>query len=713
MSQIKIKNLQQIKSKNFKLTSKNHEIYEYSSSIIDGLCIKDISDKLGIKDIKQGLRKRRLNIFGRKEELKHRLIDFLVEESKYSTKQKRQLKYKNYVVDKNTTSTNESEKSIKNKVPLEDSAQKYAPKPSTEKVLNEISLENLMTLSHAELRHLCKELMQPHIGTKYELASRLIEALWISEIRPPNNKHKQITQLKIMTWDSLLDSMPTEHIINILSSQVGVPKERLIRIGRNKLLYRLKESLKQKVGLIPPSDLKKAIRPFLEILNKWEIDAELKIRVSDPPNNCPEKTYMLKQYLILETIQKVAFHKRKLASEKILKTDQLEVSEVTRDPDFRVGLLFGGVGNERNNSLTSARFLFNCLQTAKGEKSSSILSLENIGSIGGIDVISYYIDNDLFHSLLSRTQLYSSNSLEIDKKIQIHNLKGTNNYHGSKSSSESQKNNISNLIKTIMKNCHVVIPLLNWYGGFGIIQEALEFHEIPFLGSASTALKLAYNPVRVYDKLQELGYPILNKLFVPSEVKIQNIINIYLTQWNKKQKNRMLNSPLLLIEHSQHLTKPQISDNAITAAYNASKIVSKNTNSRISIEPLVTSERVVDISVVVIEGEEGLVALIPSEIDTQSQTDDFEEADAEIGEYYEKLTRGYSKPNLNLLKQKMRIKRIKKKLKTCSVQDYRTKHGFFFNFTSQYYSAHTNGCGKLILRSRVERLCRNSWTGFR
>jgi hypothetical protein len=264
-----------------------------------------------------------------------------------------------------------------------------------------------------------------------------------------------------------------------------------------------------------------------------------------------------------------------------------------------------------------------------------------------------------------------------------------------------------------MKNCHVVIPLLNWYGGFGIIQEALEFHEVPFLGSASTALKLAYNPVRVYDKLQELGYPILNKLFVPSEVKTQNTINTYLTQWNKKQKNRMLNSPLLLIEHSQHLTKPQISDNAITAAYNASKIVSKNTNSRISIEPLVISERVVDISVVVIEGEEGLVALIPSEINTQSQTDDFEEADAEIGEYYEKLTRGYSKSNLNLLKQKMRIKRIKKKLKTCSVQDYRTKHGFFFNFTSQYYSAHTKGCGKLILRFRVERLYRNSWMGFR
>jgi hypothetical protein len=148
-----------------------------------------------------------------------------------------------------------------------------------------------MTLSHAELRHLCKELMQPHIGTKYELASRLMEALWISEVQQPNIKHKQITQHKIMTWDSLLNLMSKEYIINLLSSQVGIPKKRLICIGRNKLLYEMNEVLKQKIGLISSTDIKKTIRPFLELLNKWEIDSELKIRirVSDLFNNCLEK----------------------------------------------------------------------------------------------------------------------------------------------------------------------------------------------------------------------------------------------------------------------------------------------------------------------------------------------------------------------------------------------------------------------------------------
>merc|ERR1712066_750786 len=133
-----------------------------------------------------------------------------------------------------------------------------------------------------------------------------------------------------------------------------------------------------------------------------------------------------------------------------------------------------------------------------------------------------------------------------------------------------------------------------------------------------------------YEILDEHGYPTLDTLILTKDTNIEK----HITMWLSSRGEDILNCSLVIktmSRDSNDIWRVNGMDSAVNVVSNA---LVKNINTRISIEPFLSTERKAQISVVVIEGERGPVALVPTEISYVNKVGDLELADMEVETYY-------------------------------------------------------------------------------
>ncbi|ESQ49193.1 hypothetical protein EUTSA_v10020004mg [Eutrema salsugineum] len=142
--------------------------------------------------------------------------------------------------------------------------------------------------------------------------------------------------------------------------------------------------------------------------------------------------------------------------------------------NLRVGLICGGPSAERGISLNSARSVLDHIQG------------------NGISVSCYYIDPDLRAFAISPAQLYSNTPSDFDFKL------------GSLAQGFSS---LSALAEHLVSAVDIVFPVIHGrFGEDGCIQELLESHNIPFVGTGSRECRRAFDKYEASLELKEHGF---------------------------------------------------------------------------------------------------------------------------------------------------------------------------------------------------------------
>merc|ERR1711904_140072 len=104
-----------------------------------------------------------------------------------------------------------------------------------------------MTLSHAELRYLCKELNQSFVGSRSDLAHKLLDTLWKTESDQKFKFTRQLSQNIIdegkTTWKFLLTTMSLESLRTVLQNHLDVSERQLIRLRKERMINLVAEAL--------------------------------------------------------------------------------------------------------------------------------------------------------------------------------------------------------------------------------------------------------------------------------------------------------------------------------------------------------------------------------------------------------------------------------------------------------------------------------------
>jgi len=141
---------------------------------------------------------------------------------------------------------------------------------------------------------------------------------------------------------------------------------------------------------------------------------------------------------------------------------------------LRVGLICGGPSAERGISLNSARSVLDHIQ---GD---------------GINVSCYYIDPDLKAFAISSAQVYSNTPSDFDFKLE---------------SLAQGFSSLSELAEHLVSAVDIVFPVIHGrFGEDGGIQELLESHNIPFVGTGSRECFRAFDKYEASLELKELGF---------------------------------------------------------------------------------------------------------------------------------------------------------------------------------------------------------------
>ncbi len=139
---------------------------------------------------------------------------------------------------------------------------------------------------------------------------------------------------------------------------------------------------------------------------------------------------------------------------------------------FRLALLCGGPSRERGISLNSARSICDHLASA------------------GLEVLPVYFDYQKRAYAISRAQLYSNTPSDFDFKLK------------STATTLSQ----SALVRHL-RSADLIFPAIHGpFGEDGKIQEFLEHHKLPFVGSPAAACKQAFDKYRASEFLEQQGY---------------------------------------------------------------------------------------------------------------------------------------------------------------------------------------------------------------
>lgn len=310
----------------------------------------------------------------------------------------------------------------------------------------------------------------------------------------------------------------------------------------------------------------------------------------------------------------------------------LSLGEALEDADLRVAVVCGGPSEERGISLNSARSVLDHLQSARrGDRHCTPGAQPPLQAIhdgtepplGGIDVVPYYLDQGLRPFVVSHAQLYSNTPSDFDYKLQ-------QQQKGIGGGAEMALGDLDGLIRHVATHADVVIPSIHGrFGEDGGLQELLEKHNLPFVGTGSAAARVAFHKAKCADRMADLGFPILESVALtsgdlPAAEK-------GLRQWLSDREEDPASRRLVVKPASSGSSiGVRMVKGAAEAARVASEILASGQDETVVIEPFVEAPGAVEFSCVVIETDAGPVALLPSEIEVRDQEEDFKLAEMEL-----------------------------------------------------------------------------------
>ncbi|XP_013648121.1 uncharacterized protein LOC106353000 [Brassica napus] len=175
--------------------------------------------------------------------------------------------------------------------------------------------------------------------------------------------------------------------------------------------------------------------------------------------------------MILGMNRRLASRARRTVSKSVLVDGEGEEKGQT---NLRVGLICGGPSAERGISLNSARSVLDHIQG------------------NGISVSCYYIDAHLKSFAISSAQLYSNTPADFDFKLE---------------SLAQGFSSLSDLAEHLVSAVDIVFPVIHGrFGEDGGIQELLESHNIPFVGTGSSECRRAFDKYEASLELKEHGF---------------------------------------------------------------------------------------------------------------------------------------------------------------------------------------------------------------
>jgi len=240
---------------------------------------------------------------------------------------------------------------------------------------------------------------------------------------------------------------------------------------------------------------------------------------------------------------------------------------------FKIALLTGGPSLERGISLNSARSVLDHLSSEK------------------VEIVPIYFDYRKKAYKISSSQLYSNTPSDFDFKLSEH----------------ATPLNQTSLIK-LLKSADIVFPAMHGpFGEDGQIQNFLEKHNIPFVGSGSRACKMAFDKYEANKHIAEKGFhtmpSVLLKIYSKDNKKI--IDNFF-------KKNKIKRAIIKPATGGSSIGVFSVNSPA-EALLKANLLFSKRMDTRVVLEPFAKGK---EFTVIVLENKLGLpVALIPSEIE--------------------------------------------------------------------------------------------------
>ncbi|XP_013629915.1 PREDICTED: uncharacterized protein LOC106335833 isoform X4 [Brassica oleracea var. oleracea] len=175
--------------------------------------------------------------------------------------------------------------------------------------------------------------------------------------------------------------------------------------------------------------------------------------------------------MILGMNRRLASRAKRTVSKSVLVDGEGEEKGQT---NLRVGLICGGPSAERGISLNSARSVLDHIQG------------------NGISVSCYYIDAHLKSFAISSAQLYSNTPADFDFKLE---------------SLAQGFSSLSDLAEHLVSAVDIVFPVIHGrFGEDGGIQELLESHNIPFVGTGSSECRRAFDKYEASLELKEHGF---------------------------------------------------------------------------------------------------------------------------------------------------------------------------------------------------------------
>ncbi len=300
-----------------------------------------------------------------------------------------------------------------------------------------------------------------------------------------------------------------------------------------------------------------------------EISADLQKKIKDYSikNDLSIKDFITS--LVEEKIQK----KYNITESSIDSSIFFKEDKEKDDAKFKIAILCGGPSAERGISLNSARSVLDHLKNDY------------------IDVIPFFIDQNLNPYLISQSQLYSNTPSDFDFK-----LKQT-------SRPLTEWEFIDELKKT-----DIVFPIIHGkYGEDGEIQAILEQNNIPYVGTSSSACRRAFNKQKSAEIMSENGFYVF-----PS---------IVIREMNDNAEER-INRFFDLNKLKKAIVKPVVGGSSIGVhcVYSAHEAIEKTKLlfaqgiSPVIVEPFCAGR---EFTIIVLQNHETQkpVALIPSEIE--------------------------------------------------------------------------------------------------
>lgn len=242
---------------------------------------------------------------------------------------------------------------------------------------------------------------------------------------------------------------------------------------------------------------------------------------------------------------------------------------------LNVALLCGGPSLERGISLNSARSVLDHLQ---GES---------------IAIKTIYFNQKKEAFILSPAQLYSNTPADFDFKLN----------KVAQSMSDSQ-------LAAELKKVDIVFPVIHGaFGEDGVIQKWLEDRNIPYVGSSSSACKLAFDKYRANEFIKQYGF-----FAAPS---------CLLKIFNKEENRQIVASFFKENNLKRAIVKPAAGGSSIgvfsvnnieEALDKANLIFAKRMDTRVVVEPFIKGR---EFTVIILQSRFGLpVAILPTEIET-------------------------------------------------------------------------------------------------